>query len=149
VQGGAILEPWLRPRNGISVNTWQPPEYARRVVNHQERLMLFGPYVSLVLAIFLGAIGQLALKGGAERASTLAEQLQQPLSILALALYGTATLFYMKALRSIPVSIAFPSVSASYVVVSLGAHVLWNEAFGVLQLVAILFICAGIFLLCH
>jgi small multidrug resistance pump len=38
------------------------------------------------------------------------------------------------ALKKIPVSIAFPSVSASYALVAALAHLLWNEPLGMPQI---------------
>ena len=95
----------------------------------------------------MGALGQLALKGGAEGTAAITDQLQQPMTILGLALYGVSALFYIAAIRVIPVSMAFPSVSASYIIVSLGAHFLWSEAFGMTQVAGMLLIGGGILLL--
>lgn len=111
------------------------------------RAMMFGPYIALAAAIILGSLGQLALKAGADSAATIVDQLQQPMTIIGLALYGVSALFYIAAIKVIPVSVAFPSVSASYIIVSLGAHVLWNEAFGILQVAGLLLIGGGILLL--
>jgi len=104
-------------------------------------------YLSLVGAILFGVAGQVALKSGAEGSHTLAAQFVNPLTLLGLAVYGLAAVCYVVALKKIPVSVAFPSVSASYVVVAVIAHLLWNEPFGWPQLGGLLLIGSGILLI--
>jgi drug/metabolite transporter (DMT)-like permease len=62
-------------------------------------------------------------------------------------IYAIAAIFYVVAIKRIPISIAFPSVSLSYVAVALVAHVLWGEPFGMPQLAGIALIAGGILLL--
>jgi len=71
----------------------------------------------------------------------------QPFVILGLGCYFASAMFYIFALKKIPVSIAFPCVSISYVVVALIAHFLWNEPFGPQHMIALVFILTGVFLL--
>jgi hypothetical protein len=58
-----------------------------------------------------------------------------------------AALCYIVALKKIPVSIAFPSVSASYAVIAVLAHILWNEPLGWTQIGGILLISSGVLLI--
>jgi len=58
-----------------------------------------------------------------------------------------AALCYILALKKIPVSIAFPSVAASYAVVAVLAHLLWNEPLGWPQLAGIVLIGSGVLLI--
>ena len=51
------------------------------------------------------------------------------------------------ALNKLPVSVAFPSVAASYAVVAVIAHLLWNEPLGWPQFAGILLIGGGILLI--
>ena len=51
---------------------------------------------------------------------------------------------YVVALKKIPVSIAFPSVAASYAIVAVLAHLLRNEPFGWPQLAGIALIGSGV-----
>jgi small multidrug resistance pump len=104
-------------------------------------------YVSLVGAILLGVVGQIALKSGALASPTGAAQFINPLTIAGLAVYVVAALCYIVALKKIPVSVAFPSVAASYVVVAIIAHLLWNEPFGWPQIAGLLLIGGGIALI--
>ena len=67
-------------------------------------------YFALAVAILFGVYAQILLKEGAS-GNTLLAQILAPQSIMGLALYGVAAICYMYALRKIPVSVAFPSVS--------------------------------------
>jgi multidrug transporter EmrE-like cation transporter len=71
----------------------------------------------------------------------------RPATLVGLACYGFAAIFYTLSLRTIPVSVAYPSVSISYALVVVLAHVLWKEPLGLQQAAAILLIMSGISLL--
>ncbi len=105
-------------------------------------------YVCLFTAILIGVCGQIALKAGSLNAiGSSGLPLFQPFVILGLGCYFTSALFYMYSLKQIPVSVAFPCVSLSYVFVAILAHYLWNEPFGSQHMVALAFILLGVFLL--
>jgi len=104
-------------------------------------------YASLVSAVLLGIAGQIALKSGAVASETVAAQFLNPLTIVGFAIYVFAALCYIVALKRIPVSVAFPSVAASYAVVAILAHLLWNEPFGWPQLAGLILIGSGILLI--
>jgi len=101
-------------------------------------------YLGLAAAIVLGILGQVALKSAAVGAPSLAAQLFNPLTLVGLVIYGLASIGYIVALNRIPVSIAFPSVAASYAIVAVLAHLLWREPFGWPQIGGIVLIGAGI-----
>lgn len=103
-------------------------------------------YGALMMGILGGVAGQMLLKSGAS-AGSLMDQMMSPHTIGGLALYGGSAFFYILALRDIPVSVAFPSVSLSYAVVALLGHFLFGEAFGWPQAVGIGLILCGVFLL--
>jgi small multidrug resistance pump len=104
-------------------------------------------YVSLVSAVLLGIAGQIALKSGAVGSQTVAAQFLNPLTIVGFAIYVFAALCYIVALKRIPVSVAFPSVAASYAIVAVLAHVLWNEPFGWPQIAGLVLIGCGVLLI--
>ena len=54
---------------------------------------------------------------------------------------------YMFALRKIPVSVAFPSVSLSYAIVAVLAYFLFGEPFGIKQAGGIALIMGGVLLI--
>lgn len=104
-------------------------------------------YGCLVGAILLGVVGQIALKSGALGSSTVAAQFVNPLTLCGFAIYVVAAVCYILALKRIPVSVAFPSVAASYAVVAIIAHLLWNEPFGWPQFAGLILIGSGIALI--
>jgi small multidrug resistance pump len=104
-------------------------------------------YTSLIAAILIGVGGQIALKLGANGSTTVVAQFVNPSTIIGLALYVIAAPCYVVALKKIPVSVAFPSVAASYAVVALLAHVLWDEPLGWPQMAGILLIGGGVLLI--
>jgi small multidrug resistance pump len=104
-------------------------------------------YLSLVAAILFGIAGQIALRSGALGSATVAAQFLNPLTIVGFAIYVLAALFYIVALKKIPVSVAFPSVGASYAIVAVLGHLLWNEPFGWPQIGGLLLIGGGIVLI--
>ncbi|WP_341896744.1 EamA family transporter [Ferrovibrio terrae] len=103
-------------------------------------------YVALGVGVLLGVAGQILLKSGAS-GETLLQQFLAPQSIIGLGLYFAAALCYMYALRKIPVSIAFPSVSLSYVLVALLGFWLYGEALTPSKLAGIALVCVGVFLI--
>jgi multidrug transporter EmrE-like cation transporter len=100
----------------------------------------------LAVAILFGVAGQLLLKSGAE-AGGLVEQFLKPVTIAGLGCYGLAGILYTVALRGIPVSVAFPSVSASYVLVLIAARLWLNEPILPTQIVGVVLIMGGISLM--
>ena len=135
-QGGAA-QPILARRRGASAG----------LATRDRRKMMSVYYTSLVAAILFGIGGQIALKSAAEKSATITAQFLNPLTIIGLAIYIMAALCYILALKKIPVSIAFPSVAASYAVVAVLAHILWNEPLGWPQLAGIALIGSGVLLI--
>ncbi len=107
---------------------------------------MIGAYALLAVAILCGVVGQLLLKQGATAPDLISQFLKLP-TIVGLGFYAVAALLYIIALRKIPVSIAFPSVSLSYVVVALAGHFLWNEPFTWTHVGGLALICGGVLVL--
>ena len=103
-------------------------------------------YVALGIGILAGIAGQMLLKAGAD-APDFISQLMRPSTICGLALYGSAAFLYIVALRKIPVSVAFPSVSLSYALVAVLGHFLFGEPFGIKQIGGIALIMGGVLLI--
>jgi len=103
-------------------------------------------YVALGIGILAGIAGQLLLKAGAD-APDFVSQLLRPSTLAGLALYGSAAFLYIIALRKIPVSVAFPSVSLSYAIVAVLGHFLFGEPFGIKQIGGIVLIMGGVLLI--
>ena len=103
-------------------------------------------YVALGIGILAGIGGQLLLKAGAD-APDFVSQVLRPSTLCGLALYGSAAFLYMVAIRKIPVSVAFPSVSLSYAIVAVLGHFLFGEPFGIKQIGGIALIMGGVALI--
>jgi undecaprenyl phosphate-alpha-L-ara4N flippase subunit ArnE len=104
-------------------------------------------YLFLAAAILLGVAGQIVLKAGANTSASTWTQFLSPFTIGGLAIYVIASVPYIVALKRLPISQAFPSVAASYAVVAIIAHFLWNEPFGWPQFGGLVLIGAGIVLI--
>ena len=104
-------------------------------------------YVCLAGAVLFGIAGQITLKSAAVGSTTVVAQFLNPLTLVGIVIYFLAALCYIVALNKIPVSIAFPSVAASYAIVAIIAHLLWNEPFGWPQIGGLLLIGSGILML--
>ena len=103
--------------------------------------------MSKTLSILIGIAGQLSLKAGAAAGEVAAAVYMNPFVLAGLCLYFSAALLYIQALRTLPLSVAFPSVSISYIAVAFLAHTIWGEPFGTNQIVALALIVSGILLL--
>jgi small multidrug resistance pump len=108
---------------------------------------LLPSYAALLASILLGVGGQILLKTGAERSVDTIGQFLDAFTIVGLVTYALAAVFYILAIKKIPVTLAFPSVSFSYVAVAIVAHYLWGEPLGLRQFLGIAFIATGIFFL--
>jgi small multidrug resistance pump len=104
-------------------------------------------YAALLAAITFGVFGQILLKTGAERTSGMIAQFLDPFTVVGLGAYALAAVFYIVAIKKIPLTLAFPSVSLSYVAVAVIAHYLWGEPLGWPQFAGIALIAGGIFFL--
>lgn len=105
------------------------------------------PYwAALAGAVAFGVGGQTLLKLGVGSGGFLS-QLFDPRTIIGLALYGLSAMFYIVALRRIPMSVALPCTAVSYVAVVLIGHLAFGEALGLVQIAAVGLICGGVVLL--
>jgi small multidrug resistance pump len=104
-------------------------------------------YAALLAGILFGIAGQILLKTGAERSVGMVGQFLDPFTILGFGAYSVAAIFYIIAIKKIPISQAFPTVSISYVVVAVLGHLLWGETLGWPQLAGLALIAGGIVLL--
>jgi drug/metabolite transporter (DMT)-like permease len=100
----------------------------------------------LAVGILAGIGGQILLKQGADAPDFLSQVLR-PSTLCGLALYGSAAFLYIIALRKLPVSIAFPSVSLSYAIVAVLGHFMFGEPFGLRQIGGIVLIVSGVVLI--
>jgi len=108
---------------------------------------MVGSYGFLALAILFGVLGQVVLKTGAQTSGEGLEQFLNPWTICGFGIYFLSAITYILAIKKLPVSLAYPSVSISYGILAIIANVLWNEPLGWQQAAGILLITGGIFVL--
>lgn len=103
-------------------------------------------WIFLLSAIGASVLGQTLLKGGAG-APSLVAQLTDWRTLLGLAIFGSASLLYMIALRRIPLSVALPCTALSYLVVALIGHFVFAEPLGAQKIAALAMITVGVLVL--
>lgn len=101
--------------------------------------MTLSTWFSLALAIIFATAGQLLLKAGMDATGVqialqpraLLELVQTVLGswrlLLGFALFGASSLFWLTALSRVPLSVAYPVVSLSYVIILGSSVVLLGE----------------------
>lgn len=104
-------------------------------------------YAALFGGILIAVCGQLLLKAGVQGTPDFVAQLTNVFTVVGVGFYGGAAFLYLIAIRKIPLSIAYPSVAVSYIVVAVVAHFFWDETLTGGKIVAILLILAGVALL--
>jgi multidrug transporter EmrE-like cation transporter len=105
------------------------------------------PYLWLGTAILLGVAGQLVLKAGADSSGEGLAQFLSPWTLCGFGIYFLSALTYIVAIKKIPVSLAYPSVSISYGLLAILAHILWREPLTWQHWAGILLISSGIFVM--
>jgi small multidrug resistance pump len=108
---------------------------------------MFPYYAALAVGIVLGIAGQIVLKAGSARTTDVVAQFLNPFTIIGFFCYGLAAFFYIAAIKKIPVSVAYPSVSIGYAIVAFTAHYVWGEPFGLQHIAGLVLISGGILLL--
>jgi undecaprenyl phosphate-alpha-L-ara4N flippase subunit ArnE len=106
-------------------------------------------YIFLALAILLGVFGQIGLKYSTLVTPRfwLLDKTYNEYFVLSLVTYFLSVLLYTASLKSLPLNVAYPSVSLSYVAVAWLSHVLWGTPFGFRDIGALLLILLGLTLL--
>jgi multidrug transporter EmrE-like cation transporter len=111
-------------------------------------------WLSLGVAIVASQMGQVLLKLGATGLPTgstpmdsMLTQLLRWETIIGLGCYGSGTLFYVVALRRIPMSVALPCTAVSYVAATVFGTALFQEALSILKVIGLLMVCVGVIML--
>ena len=106
-------------------------------------------YLFLIVSILLGVAGQLLWKHGMSKRPSF--QLKELLLLIrdiavisGFISYGISVLLYFKALETLDLSLAYPTVSLGYVVVILLSKLFFKEAITPARWAAVLIICLGV-----
>ena len=111
----------------------------------------------LLIAISLGAFGQIALKHGMKQfgslgqpgvgmVSSVIQAILTPYVLLGLSLYAISSCFWLVVLSSWNLSYAYPMIAISYVLVVLLSRVFFREHVVPLQWLGIACMCTGLVL---
>ncbi|MHA2611473.1 MAG: hypothetical protein V2G33_03710 [bacterium JZ-2024 1] len=110
--------------------------------------------ILLVLCIMLAALGQVSLKYGVSSLPAFSTEkafywnaVHNPFVLLGGFLYLLSAILWMRVLSLIPLSIAYPSIGGTYVVVVLLSYGIFHEPLTVGKLAGVSFILTGITLL--
>jgi small multidrug resistance pump len=111
-------------------------------------------WVALGVAIVASQMGQVLLKLGATglppTTTVLDSLLAQVLrweTLVGLGCYGSGTLFYVVALRRIPMSVALPCTAVSYIAATVFGIALFHETLTMLKVIGLLMVCLGVIIL--
>lgn len=110
--------------------------------------------IKLIAFAFIIAVGQLLFKrvsmglDGVNGMEAIALKLAtDPWFILALALYGSATILWILALREVPLSIAYPFTALAFVLVPLASAALFHEPLSARYFIGLAFVVTGVWIL--
>ncbi|PTB20228.1 hypothetical protein C9I57_14215 [Trinickia symbiotica] len=101
-------------------------------------------YVPLLLGVMFAAIGQVALKVGADGKQALLEFFNVWV-ICGLVSYGIGTLFWIFSLSRAGLTVVYPFTALTFVLVYLAGIVLFGERVGYMQWLGIALILGGLY----
>lgn len=107
------------------------------------------PYLALSFAILANMVGHVMFKAGATaglEGNLLRSLLSLP-TLVGLVSYMGSAVLYVSALRSLPLSVAMPTMVVGYVGATIAAGVLWHEPVGVRHAAALGLIAVALFVL--
>ncbi|NPA76688.1 MAG: EamA family transporter [Candidatus Diapherotrites archaeon] len=114
-------------------------EYKRKIPEYTVPVETYG-LASIITSAVLASIGQILYKIGVDGNSWTA-------ILAALGIYGISTIFYIYGLKTVPLSVAYPMISISYIIVTIAAAQMFGEAITASKIIGILLIMAGITLI--
>ena len=113
-------------------------------------------WLLVLLSAGLQVAGTLLLRSGIDKAGGFAERLadvphgllrlaSQPIFVAGFILYGVAALVWFRVVATQPLSTAYPLlVSLTFVFVTLGAVILFQESLGLRKVIGLVFILSGV-----
>lgn len=104
----------------------------------------------LVIGIIIVSAGQLLLKRGVfdvdiqPSIEILSNILKSPYLILGISLYGLGSILWLFVLKRMPLSVAYPSMSISYIIVFFASGILFTETLGFTKILGVALIFLGV-----
>ena len=107
---------------------------------------IFNYILALVCSIILGTAGQILLKLGAKmRYENNLFMFLSPYTLVGLTSYFFAAIFFIFALKKIPISVAYSSSAIIYVMVVILSHFIFKESITINKFIGMTLICLGIY----
>ena len=105
--------------------------------------------LKLLIAVLLGSAGQLLFKLGAKNLgagilSMIISFITNIYLFLGVLCYGISTLIYVNVLQKMPLSLAYPFISISYVFVLLLSYLFLGENLNAYKIIGVSFIVLGV-----
>ncbi|NIM05743.1 MAG: EamA family transporter [Armatimonadetes bacterium] len=126
-------------------------------ISSEKKEPLVHPLLLVLIAVTLGAVGQIMLKqgmGGTGVSGSIGQQgrilfraILTPYVLFGLMLYGISALFWLKVLSTQELSYVYPMIAVSYVIVTVLSIIFLREQISPMRWVALLVICAGVAML--
>lgn len=108
-------------------------------------------FVLLFLSTIIAVAGQIFFKAGAPRLSLTVDGLLSQFSnvplLLGFSLYFVSAVLYVTALKTVPLSVAYPTLALGYILVVIFSVVWLGESLGLSQWIGASLICVGVALL--
>ncbi len=114
--------------------------------------ILKSPYFMIAVAMTLGVTGQFLFKSGlagkhVELSPAMIRLFFTPHIFMGLVCYFASTFFYLSALSKLPLSIAYPLISITYILVFIVSIFFLGEKYSHVKLLGNIFIIAGVILI--
>jgi len=115
--------------------------------------MTWGAFALIFTSVSLSALGQTAFKVGVGQSTAspdasvwikTAAMVFSPMVMLGLVLYGVGTVFWLFALRQLDLSLAYPFVAMSFVMVAGSGMLLLGEPFQPSRVIGLVLIVVGL-----
>jgi len=123
-------------------------------VRRTERALTLTALGTLMVALFLGAAGQLLMKSGmsqfqehhgeVENYLTVLRAMLQAACIAGLACYFVSSVIYLKLVAAMPLSLLYPMVAMNYVIVTVLSWLIFHEQVPPLRIVGLATIICGV-----
>ncbi|NOV00271.1 EamA family transporter [Paenibacillus planticolens] len=108
-------------------------------------------YLLILISILLSSFGQIFMKNGANqlilyngKLKILVHLITNVSIISGLFLYGLSTIIWIVALSRTQLSIAYPMVSFSYIIIAIASYFIFNEPLNAQKIIGLLIIVIGV-----
>lgn len=110
------------------------------------------PWIFVITSVLLGVTGQLLMKKGMTIVGSIQlfpiteviKAVMNPFVFSGFMAYAISSILWLVAISKLPLSNAYPVLSAGYVIVVFASFFLFNETITVFKIVGVVLICAGV-----